>query len=91
MLVGHMTKPDCPLSRTDCPLRPSARERKTEMMERVVYVERLIKKFDREGSESMEQMRIPEFVEEATDVEFVTYSCDACGHQVTVRENPAAK
>ncbi len=83
-------QPKCPLSRADCPLRPVSRERHTEIVEDVIYVEQKIKKFDREGSERIELAKMPEFVEREVEFFRVTYRCDACGHCEPVRENPVA-
>jgi uncharacterized UBP type Zn finger protein len=72
------------------PLREVSRDRVRETVEDVVYVIQKIKKFNREGAENMETVKIPEFVERAVDVDLVRYACDQCGSTETVRENPAA-
>lgn len=69
------------------PLREIARQRVRETVEEVVYVEQLIKKFNREGAENMEKVRIPEFVEREVEVDLVKCACDACGTEQVVREN----
>jgi hypothetical protein len=83
-------QPPCPLLRVDCPLREISRERATEVIEEVIYVEQKIKKFDREGSETIELAKMPEFVEREIEYHMVTFGCDACGHRSVIRDEYAA-
>jgi hypothetical protein len=68
------------------PLREVSRERILETTEEVVYKIQKIKKFNREGSENMETVRIPEFIERQVEVELIRYACDQCGSTDVVRE-----
>jgi hypothetical protein len=76
-----------------CPKGHAAREvtrkRVRETIEEVVYKIQKIKKFNREGAENMETVKIPEFVERPTDVDVVEYVCDECGWADSVRETVA--
>ena len=79
--------PQCPQGH---PLREVARERVREIVEDVVYRIQKIKKFNREGAENLETVKIPEFVEREVEVDLVQYACDQCGTTVTAREGPEA-
>ena len=68
-------------------LRETHRQRVRETVEDVVYVTRTIKKFNRQGAENMEAVRVPEFVEVEVEVDLVEYVCDKCNTSQTVREN----
>jgi uncharacterized UBP type Zn finger protein len=68
------------------PFREISRSRVRETVEDVIYVTQTIKKFNREGSENMETVRIPEFVERVVEVDIVVYACDECNETETVRE-----
>jgi len=67
-------------------LREVSRRRVQETVEDVIYVTQLIKKFNREGSEAMESVKIPEFVERVVQLDTVEYVCDACNLTQVVRE-----
>jgi len=69
------------------PLHEAFRRQIQETVEDVVYVIQKIKKFNREGAENMETVKIPEFVERAVEVDLVEYVCDQCGWTLTVRES----
>jgi uncharacterized UBP type Zn finger protein len=73
------------------PLREVARKRIRETVEDVVYVIQKIKKFNREGSENMETVKVPEFVEREFEMDVVEYVCDQCGTTQTVREEVRAR
>ena len=66
--------------------REVSRDRVRETIEDVTYVEQTIKKFNREGSENMEKIRIPEFTTREIDVDLVTYVCDETNEVRTVHE-----
>jgi hypothetical protein len=66
-------------------LREVSRVRVREVVEDVVYTMQTIKKFNREGAESMEDVRIPEFVEREVEIDEVRYACDRCGTSESVR------
>jgi hypothetical protein len=68
------------------PYREVSRSRVRETVEDVVYVTQTIKKFNREGAENMETVRIPEFVERDVEVYVVQYACDECCTTVVMRE-----
>lgn len=68
-------------------LREVSRVRRRETVEDVVYMMKKIKKFNREGSETIEEVRMPEFVERQVEVDVVEYACDACGTTQSAREN----
>jgi hypothetical protein len=72
------------------PLRETSRRRVRELVEDVIYKIQRIKKFNREGSETMETVKIPEFVEHEVDVEIVDYACDECGTTHTIRTAQSA-
>ena len=69
-------------------LREVSRERVIEVVEDVVYTMQTIKKFNREGSECMEEVRMPEFVEREVEIELFHLRCDLCGTSETVRHEP---
>ena len=71
-------------------MREVSRKRVSEVIEEVIYVEQKIKKFDREGSETIELARMPEFVEREIEYHAVTFGCDACGHREVIREDRVA-
>jgi hypothetical protein len=73
------------------PLREISRNRTRETIEEVVYKIQKIKKFNREGAENMETVKIPEFVDRVVEVDLVQYVCDQCGSTLTVREDPVAQ
>src|SRR5947209_6093214 len=73
------------------PLHEVSRRCVRELVEDVVYKIQRIKKFNREGAETMETVKIPEFVEREVDVEIIDYVCDECGTTHTIRTaQPAA-
>jgi hypothetical protein len=80
---------------THCPkghlLREVSRDRVLETVEDVVYKIQKIKKFNREGSENMETIKVPEFIERQVEVELVRYACDQCGSTEVVRETPTSR
>jgi hypothetical protein len=71
-------------------LRELSREQTREVVEDVVYKVQKIKKFNREGAENMETVKIPEFVEREVEVALVHYGCDQCHWTTTIRESAAA-
>jgi len=68
-------------------MREDSRQRIRETVEDVVYVVQTIKKFNREGAENLEQIRIPEFVPRDVEVDIVNLVCDTCGAVDSAREN----
>lgn len=80
----------CPHCQSDDRVSEVSRRRVRETIEDVVYVEQKIKKFNREGSENMETIRVPEFEERTVDVDLVEYRCESCGQNFATRENELA-
>jgi len=68
------------------PVRETSRNRIREVVEEVVYKIQKIKKFNREGAENMETVKIPEFVEHQVELDVVQYACAQCDWSETVRE-----
>ncbi len=68
-------------------LREVARQRECEVIEDVVYVEQTIKKFNREGAENLEIVKIPEFLEREVEFDLVEYICDICNTTQTLRQD----
>ena len=79
--------PECSQCESHAQVQELSRQRIRETIENVVYVEQRIKKFNREGSENMEVIRIPEFEEQLVEVDIVEYNCSQCGYSFTQREN----
>ncbi len=79
--------PQCPHCQSDQNVHEISRRQVRETVEDVIYVEQKIKKFNREGSESMETVRIPEFQERDVSVDLVEYQCQTCGGSQAAREN----
>jgi hypothetical protein len=77
----------CPKCDSSDQVSEVSRQQVRETIEDVIYVEQKIKKFNREGSENMETIRIPEFEEREVCVDLVEYQCAGCGWKQTVREN----
>lgn len=77
----------CPQCESSDHVQEVSRAQARETIEEVVYVEQKIKKFNREGAENMETIRIPEFEEREVSVDLVKYTCESCGWSQTVREN----
>lgn len=79
-------RPQCPHCQSEESVEEVSRQQIQEMREDVVYVEQRIKKFNREGAENMEIIKIPEFEERLVSLDLVAYKCK-CGWSQTVREN----
>lgn len=83
----NFVSPECPHCQSSENVREVSRQQVRETIEDVVYVEQKIKKFNREGAENMEIVRIPEFEERDVTFDLVEYRCQSCGWTQAVREN----
>lgn len=68
-------------------MRVVSETRVRETVEDVVYVTKKIKRFNREGSENMQQSQVPEFVTREVDVDRIEYRCEQCFETQVVRKN----